>query len=156
MPGMLKMNVGAVCTREVVIAAGDDTVLEIAGLMRTHHVGDVVIVERSSGASLPTGILTDRDLVLEAMAQASDRLPDLVAADLVTRPLVTVRECDTIDDALEVMRVQGVRRVPVVDEAGLLVGLLALDDLLELFASQLASVAALVIRQQRMERERRK
>lgn len=155
MPGMLKMNVGAVCTREVVIARGDETVLEVASLMRTHHVGDVVLVESVDGVNLPTGILTDRDIVLEGVVQALDRLPQLIAADLVTRPLVTVLEHDTIDDALELMRTQGVRRVPVVDEVGALIGLLALDDLLELFAGQLAAIAALIVRQQRMEREQR-
>jgi CBS domain-containing protein len=152
---MLKMDVGGVCTREVVVVRGTDTVHEVASLMRAHHVGDVVIVERRDGLSYPTGILTDRDIVLAGVVQALDRLAQLVAADLVTRPLVTVRERDAIDDALEIMRTHGVRRVPVVDDAGALVGILAVDDLLELFAGHLASLVTLIGRQQRMERDRR-
>lgn len=155
MPGKLNVNVGAVCTREVVVARGEDTVLEVAQLMRTHHVGAVVIVQSLDGTNLPTGILTDRDIVLEGVVQALDRFEELIAADLVTRELVTVREQDTIDDALDRMRSQGVRRVPVVDEVGVLVGILALDDLLELYGSQLASITALILREQRMERVQR-
>lgn len=152
---MLKMNVGAFCTREVVVAQGTETVLDVAGLMRLHHVGDVVIVERRNGVNHPTGILTDRDIVLEGVVQALDRLPQLLAEDLIVRPLVTVQEDDTIDDALERMRAQGVRRLPVVDDAGALIGILAIDDIVEILAGRLASVAAVIARGQRMEREQR-
>jgi len=155
MPGTLKLDVGAVCTREVIVARGTETVLEIAGLMRSHHVGDVVIVEHRDGVNHPTGILTDRDIVLEGVVQALDRLPQLLAADLLVRPLVTVRERDTVDDALEVMRAHGVRRVPVVDGAGALIGILAVDDLLELLADRLGSLVTLIAREQHVERERR-
>jgi CBS domain-containing protein len=155
MPGKLNVNVGAVCTREVVTARGGDTVLEIAKLMRTHHVGAIVIVQTSDEASVPTGILTDRDIVVEGVVQAHDRLAELVADDLVTRELVTVREHDTVDDALVRMRAHGVRRVPVIDDNGRLVGILALDDLLELFGDQLASITALILREQQTERAER-
>lgn len=148
-------NVGSVCVREVVIAKGTDTVLEVAGLMRHHHVGDVVIVDERNGVNYPTGIVTDRDIVVEGVAGAFDRLPQLVVEDLVTRPLVTVREEATLEDALEIMRRNGVRRVPVVDAKEVLVGIFAVDDLLDQFARDLSSIATLISRQQRNERDAR-
>ena len=149
------MNVGTVCTRAVIVAEGTATVLDIATLMRAHHVGDVVIVENREGVNYPTGILTDRDIVVEGVVEVLDRLPTLLADDLITRPLVSVSERDNIDHAIEIMRAQGVRRLPVVNDAGALVGLLAYDDLVEFFAGRLAGLAAVVAREERMERDDR-
>lgn len=151
----MRMNVGSVCIRETVIALGTEPVLDVARLMRSHHVGDVVIVEERNGVNYPTGILTDRDIVLEGVVEAPDRLSQLVADDLIIRPLVTVHEDDSIDHALEIMTGQGVRRLPVVDDSSALVGILAVDDLIEFFAGRLAALAKLVQREQRMERDYR-
>ena len=89
------------------------------------------------------------------MAGAFDRLPQLVVGDLVTRPLISVREEATVEDALEVMRKNGVRRVPVVDAKEALVGILAVDDLIDKFARDLSSMATLISREQRNERDSR-
>ena len=152
---MWKVNVGAVCTREVVVAAATEPLLGVASLMRQHHVGTVVLVAGRGGKNHPTGIISDRDLVVEGIARAPDRIADLTAGDLITRELVTVQEDDTIDHALEVMRSHGVRRLPVVDAAGALIGILATDDLIDLFAGRLAAVAAVTAKAQRVERETR-
>ena len=153
---MMSMNVGAVCTRHVIVARGTDTVLDVARLMRTHHVGDVVIVENREGVNYPTGILTDRDIVLVGVLEALERLPHLLTDDVITRPLVTVAESDSVDHAIEIMRAQGIRRLPVVDGySEALVGVLALDDLIEFFAGRLAGLATVVTREQRMERDAR-
>jgi CBS domain-containing protein len=148
-------NVGSVCVREVVITNGTDSVLDVANLMREHHVGDVVVVEKRAGVNYPTGIITDRDIVVGGVAAAFDRLPQLVADDLVMRPLITVREEATIEDALEIMRKNGVRRIPVVDATEALVGILAVDDLLDQLARDLTSISALISREQRNERDAR-
>jgi CBS domain-containing protein len=111
-------NVGAVCVRQVVVAEGNESVLELARLMRQHHVGDVVIVDRRGDKSYPSGIVTDRDIVVDALVTSPENLGELTARDLVKRELVSVREDQNIDDALEIMRVHGVRRAPVVDDKG--------------------------------------
>jgi CBS domain-containing protein len=66
-----------------------------------------------------------------------------------------VSERDNVDHAIEIMRAQGVRRLPVVDDVGALVGLLAFDDLVEFFAGRLAGLAAVVAGEERMERDYR-
>lgn len=151
----MKRNVGAVCIREVVVAEGTELVLELARLMRHHHVGDVVIVTHRGDKNFPIGVITDRDIVVDALVTSFEDITKMVAVDLVNRPIVSVREHDNIDDAVEIMRKHGVRRVPVVDDEGALVGILAVDDLIELMSDRLSELAILFSRQQRIERDAR-
>jgi len=140
------MGVGHYCNREVVITEKDATIREIAQLMRKHHVGDVVIVEPTTGGNRPMGIVTDRDLVIEILAQEID--PDSVtAADFMSVELVTAGEKDGLLDTLEQMHIHGVRRMPVVNEAGDLEGILVADDMLELVSEQISALVKLVKRE---------
>jgi len=144
------MPVKEVCNREVVIVRLDDSVHEAAKLMRQHHVGDVVVIEEVKGVRVPVGIVTDRDLVVEIMA------PDIVqmsitVGDIMGPNLVTVKESMGIFESVQYMRGEGVRRLPVVDGKGGLVGILTLDDLLELFAEELLELVKLVKNEQKIE-----
>jgi CBS domain-containing protein len=144
------MTVGKFCNREVIIAEKSSTVTEVAKIMRQHHVGDVVIVDSHGGKVRPVGILTDRDIVIELIA--CDVAPDSVSArDVMTYELVTAREEDSIWDTLQKMRARGVRRVPVVNAAGELEGILSADDLMELFADELNLLAKVPFREQLIE-----
>ena len=67
-----------------------------------------------------------------------------------------VREGEGIGRAITLMRAQGVRRLPVVDDSGVLVGVLAADDLIELFGEEMSGLAARVARSPRREREERR
>ena len=118
--------------------------------MRQHHVGDVVIVEERGGINVPVGLVTDRDLVVEIMAPAIDQAV-ITVGDIMMSDLVTVRESAGVSETIEYMRVKGVRRVPVVGENGGLVGILALDDLLELLSEELLSLSRLVRHEQKRE-----
>ena len=62
------MSVGELCNRKVVIAEKILPVTEAARLMRSHHVGDLVVVEEKGGRKHPVGIITDRDIVVEIVA----------------------------------------------------------------------------------------
>jgi CBS domain-containing protein len=144
------MTVGKFCNREVIVAEKSFTVTEVAKLMRQHHVGDVVIVDSSTGKAKPIGILTDRDIVIELIA--CDVTPDSVCArDVMSYELVTAREKESIWDTLQKMRAKGIRRIPVVNEAGELEGILSVDDLLELFAEELNLLAKVPFREQLIE-----
>ena len=148
------MSIGRICNRKTVIARAEDTIVEVSKLMRLHHVGDVVVIEPGEGGNVPIGILTDRDLVMEILAQ--DLSPDAVTVgDIMSEEIVTAREEDGIWDTLQRMRIKGVRRVPVVDARGGLVGILALDDLLELLAGELADLSKIVRREEGRERTSR-
>lgn len=118
--------------------------------MRQHHVGDVVITEERGGAAVPIGIVTDRDLVIEILAQ--ELSPDTVTAgDIMSYEVLAVGEDDSLWDTLQQMRVKGVRRVPVVDARGALAGILTLDDMLELLTDELSELAKIVRREQERE-----
>lgn len=144
------MPVGEICNREVIVVYKGNTALETAQLMRGHHVGAVVVVEERAGVRVPVGIVTDRDLVVEIMSAKLD--PALITlADIVISELYTIGEEAGIFEAIELMRKGGVRRLPVVAGDGALVGILTLDDLLELFAEELVSLSKLVRHEQRKE-----
>ena len=149
------MAIGEICNREVVFARRSDSVKHAARLMREHHVGDLVIVEESDGRRLPCGILTDRDIVVGVVAKGLD--PDTLAvAEVAGAELVLARESDGVAETIELMRAKGVRRVPIVDAGGSLVGIVTADDILDLLAEELTALARMVSREQRHEVELRK
>jgi len=148
------MPVSEICNREVVIVYPETTVHEAAKLMRQHHVGDVVVVEEREGVKMPVGIVTDRDLVVEIMA------PDIVqmvitVGDIMGEKLVTVKGSTGIYESIQYMRSEGVRRLPVVNNKGGLLGILTLDDLLELISEEMLSLSGLVRYEQKREMARR-
>lgn len=137
------MAVGEICNREVVIAEKNLSVKEAAELMRNHHVGDLVVTEDRAGRKHPVGIVTDRDIVVEVVA-AGVNPEALTVADIMGPELATVRESEGLYEAMRYMHGKGVRRMPVVDRDGGLVGILTLDDLLSLLAEELTELAKLV------------
>ena len=144
------MAVGEICNREVVIAKKTLSVVDAAQLMRKHHVGDLVVVEEKNGRRHPVGIVTDRDIVVEVVAAGVN--PDaLKVGDIMGPEVATVRESEGLFEALRYMRGKGVRRMPVVDRDGGLVGILTLDDLLGLLAEEMTELAKLVSHERQRE-----
>jgi CBS domain-containing protein len=141
------MAVGDICNREVVVCHRGTTIVEAAQLLRQHHVGTLVVVEGQDEERVPVGIVTDRDIVVEIIAKEV-LLDAVTVGDAMTFDLLTAREEDDIWDTLARMRSRGVRRVPVVDDAGSLVGLVTVDDLLDLLAEELAALARVIRREQ--------
>jgi len=148
------MSVGELCTREVVIVEKDASINEVAQLMRKCHVGDIVVVERKGEQNIPVGIITDRDIVVELIAENVD-LESVTTGDVMSYELITAREEEGVWTVLQKMRDNGVRRVPIVNGNGGLEGILAVDDLIELLAEELNLLAKLVIRGQYLEMEKR-
>lgn len=144
------MAIGEICNREVVVVTRQTPVIEAARLMRQHHVGDVVVVMEEGGLRTPVGIVTDRDIVVEVVAAGLD--PDaLTVGEIMTPELATVQESTGVFEAIRYMRDKGVRRLPVVDENADLIGILALDDLLDLLAEELGALARLIARERNKE-----
>ena len=130
------MNVGELCNREVVFAHRDTELVEAARLMREHHVGSLVIIADRLSQRVPVGIVTDRDIVVAAVAKKVDPAT-LTVGDVMSAGALVVREQDGVGDALRVMREKGVRRLPVVNRDGALVGIVAIDDVLEVVAEEM-------------------
>ena len=146
--------VGEACRCTVSIAHAHEPVLEIAHRMRDHHVGCLIVVEEAPRGRIPVGVVTDRDLVLGVLATRLHAAERIAVNEVMSQNVVSVRQDATLIDALALKRGEGVRRVPVVDDGGVLLGLLALDDVLCLLAEQLQDVVGLLRREEHSERAR--
>jgi CBS domain-containing protein len=137
------MLIGNVCNRAVVCAGHETSVVAAATLMRRHHVGDVVVIDRADPERMPIGIVTDRDIVVEVVASGVD--PNTITlGDLISwGALVTAQETDSCEDTLRLMHERGVRRMPVINAAGVLVGIVSSDDMLPRLADELSRIAEL-------------
>jgi CBS domain-containing protein len=149
------MTVGETCTRAVVTALRSETIPEAARRMRDRHVGTLVVIADDDSRQ-PVGVLTDRDIVVSAVAQSSEKIPTLLVGDVMSDELVTALAAESMTEALKRMRIHGIRRLPVVGPEGELVGILAADDVLEVMSDELATVASLAAREQVHEREARR
>jgi CBS domain-containing protein len=149
------MAIGEICSREVVLTTKEMSVRAAAQLMREYHVGALVVVDESSGVRVPIGILTDRDIAVGIVAKGLDA-DGLTVGEVMTPDLTTVRERAGVAETIELMRAKGVRRLPVVDERGALVGIVTADDFVDLLAEEMSALARMIAREQRREAETRK
>jgi predicted transcriptional regulator len=148
------MLVSEFCNREVIIVDRATTILDAAKLMRSEHVGDLVVTDNRNGRQVPVGILTDRDMVVELLAEEIE-LDKVSVGDAMSYELLSVNEQDGLQETIVKMSDRGVRRLPVVDAAGTLVGIVTVDDLMELIAEQLTDLVRLVSNELVGERTRR-
>lgn len=147
-------DVNLICNHNVATIRKDEGIVDAATQMRNEHVGDLVVVEVRGGAKVPIGILTDRDIVIGVVAKGVS--PDAVTVgDTMTRNLLTVREDSSLEFALREMRRGGVRRAPVLRANGDLVGVIAIDDIIQHLAVQLGRLADLIRLEQEAEQRTR-
>lgn len=137
------MKVERIYTRNLVGVSRHDTIEAAAASMRRFHVGALLVVEESGAGPEVVGIVTDRDLVLLALAEGLNT--QKMAVEKVMAPVVaSVSESADVLEALERMRAAGVRRLMVTSDAGDPVGILSIDDVVDGLAAELASAAALM------------
>ncbi|MGE5250417.1 MAG: CBS domain-containing protein [Bacteroidota bacterium] len=113
-------------TKDPVCTLPDASVLEVARLMKAQDIGPVPVVESQTDRRL-VGIVTDRDLALNVVAEGRDPKTTRVA-DVMTRDVVTCRESDNVNKALDAMSNKQLRRIPVVDPQDRIVGIIAQAD----------------------------
>jgi CBS domain-containing protein len=149
------MRAGEVCTREVSTIERSASLIEAARRMRDEHIGSLVVVSVTPHRRVPQGILTDRDIVVGVLATDPDQLQRLDVGDVSMNELVTATEDEDLGTVLKRMRSFAVRRVPVVDAEGDLLGILSLDDVLTAIASEMGEIARLLSEQRVLEERRR-
>jgi CBS domain-containing protein len=120
----------------LVTAEAEDTVEKSARTMRDRHTGCLVLIRHGR----PAGLITDRDLVVRVMAEGRDPATSRIG-DFVTYDPITVSVNDGIETAVARMRDHGVRRLPIVDDDGVAVGIVTADDLLILLGGEIAAVS---------------
>lgn len=143
-----------VASRQVVTVTPETTLAQCARRMRDEHVGSVVVLDTEGARARAIGIVTDRDIVMEAVAQSLDPTA-LTAAEVMATPLGTVSEDDDVIDALARMRELGVRRLVSRAAGGEVAGIIALDDVLAALAEQLAAVVDVSLAERTKENETR-
>jgi CBS domain-containing protein len=137
------MTVSALCNHNVATIDRNAGVTDAAARMRGEHVGDLIVVDERGGRRIPVGILTDRDIVIAVVAKGV-AASAITVGDAMSPELLTVHQDNGIEHALREMRRVGVRRAPVVDGAGSLIGVLSIDDVIDHLAVQLGHIADIV------------
>lgn len=148
------MPIGEFCNRSVVFATRNMSIPEAAMLMRQYHVGDLVVVDVADGKRVPVGIVTDRDIVVEIVAK-SLKYDDFTVGDIMSPQLVSVQKNEGVFETIRLMRTNGVRRIPVVNQEGGLEGIMAADDMLDLLAEEMAELSKVAPREQTREAQTR-
>lgn len=129
------MSLSALLTRKSVTAGPKDSLAKAAQLMEEKNVGAVIVVE----GERPVGIITDRDLAL-AFGLHRATPSDPIQSRMMS-PVETIRSDEGIYNVTQKMMELAVRRLPVVNHAGALVGVVTLDDLIALLSRELRNVA---------------
>ena len=135
------MSVGRICVRQVDVADPEESVLVAARRMLSRKVGTLVVLNT---AREPVGIVTDRDLTVRVLAEARDP-HQTTLAEVMTQHPKTVHESTPIEETLRIMRAGNFRRIPVVDTAGKLAGLVSLDDILDLLSEEFRQIGDLLV-----------
>lgn len=149
------MSIKECCNTGVVCCSADTSLQDVATLMRKHHVGDVIVVEDKDGNRIPVGIVTDRDIVMETVSVQMDASV-FTAGDIMTTPIITVRDEEDFIETLRIMRHHKIRRMPVVTPEGNLYGIVTADDIINLLSMELSLMTAAIIDQPMKESKLRK
>jgi CBS domain-containing protein len=134
------MNVGDICTREVILADRTATLQQAANLMREHHIGMLLVTADAPEGRSVLGIVTDRDIVIDAVARGLD-VTRAEVGRLTSDKLAAVPAGAAVDEAITMMKERGVRRLLVSGEDGHLHGVVTLDDVLGALGHEMAELA---------------
>ena len=134
------MSVGRICVREVDLAEPDESVRDAALRMSSRCVGSLMVLDEEAR---PVGIVTDRDLAIRVVGKGLNSIETRVR-DVMSKAPDCVQEETAIETALAYMRAGPYRRLPVVDLEGRLIGVVSLDDILELLSEEFNDIGQLI------------
>lgn len=121
------MNAQDIMSKDPICVTPDTSLADAARLMREENIGVVPVVDSEASRRL-VGILTDRDIAIRAVAEGRDGTTTSVG-HIMTADVRTSTASDSINDVMELMGREQVRRIPVVDDRGALVGIIAQADI---------------------------
>jgi CBS domain-containing protein len=130
------MTLAECCSKDVVMASPDSSVVEAARLMEERNVGSIIVTEEER----PVGIITDRDIALRVIAQGK-RPEETTIRDVMTPDPVTLNGNMEIFEAIEYVTREGIRRLPIVEADGRLVGIITLDDVIGILGKEMSNVS---------------
>ena len=127
------MKISELMSKDPCTVTPDTPVSEAARLMKEEDVGMVPVIERVGGAETRgrlVGVVTDRDIAVRHVAEG--RSSDAPVSEVMSSGVKTCAASDSVDAAMELMGREQVRRIPIVDERGSLVGVVAQADLVRM------------------------
>jgi predicted transcriptional regulator len=134
------MSIAQICKREIVGIDTTAPLKDAAALMRARHVGALVVTVMQGEREQAVGMITDRDLAIEALSRGLDA-GEVRVGQVASRHLASVPGTAGIAEAVAVMRQAGVRRLLVTEQEGQLAGFVSSDDLLDALAAELSGLA---------------
>jgi CBS domain-containing protein len=134
------MHCGELCHREVIVVQPSERASQVAKIMLENDVGTVVVVEGHGAHQRPIGMLTDRDLVLEIMANELNG-EEVPVEEIMCREIILIKELDELPVAVRTMQDLGIRRLPVVDQEGFLRGIISASDIQKILARGILALA---------------
>jgi CBS domain-containing protein len=140
-----EMSIGKLFNREVVTAPRDMSVNQAAKLMKNHKIGDIVVIDEEH-EGMPVGIFTDRDIAVKIVAEEVDPI-NFCVGDAMSEALLVLEERLGVKEAVELMCVKGIRRAPIINREGSIIGIISIDDLILLLADELGTIAKLIGKQ---------
>lgn len=141
------MRIVDICTRQVISIEAGIAIRQAAEMMRKHHVGALVVTQPPNGERVPIGFLTDRDIVVSVVAVGINT-EALTVGDIMSQDLATCTESEGVFDAIQTMRRRSVRRLPVLNGKGGLVGMLTADDIYSALGTLTRDLNAALTREQ--------
>ncbi|HYL24639.1 MAG TPA: CBS domain-containing protein [Burkholderiales bacterium] len=135
------MKISDICSSNIVAADGAASLQRAAALMREHHVGMLLVTATGPAGTQAIGIVTDRDLVVDAMARGADAARTTLAEVADGDALAAIGVGASLDQAIAAMREHGVRRLVVAADGGGVYGILSMDDVLDALAHEMSELA---------------
>jgi CBS domain-containing protein len=133
------MSLKTFMTEDITSLPSTASVLDAAKFMTDMNVGTVIVTHED----VPSGMITDRDVVAKVLAQDKDSKTTRIE-EIMVAPVVTISEDRDIIDATQVMSSHGIRRLPVTDPQGKLAGVISLDDVLLVLGKEMQNVAGIL------------
>ena len=133
------MAIKSICKTNVTTIKKGATLKEASYLMQKNHVGSLVVTDSFNGQKIPIGIITDRDIALSL--GSSTKSQKLIVENLMLNQIIAVKTSTGIFETVKLMQENGVKRLPVIDEDGVLFGIVSSDDLLNLFGEEISRLS---------------
>ena len=121
------MKVSEIMTKDPACCEPETSLQEVARLMLVNDCGEIPVVD-SQRTMRPVGVVTDRDIVVRYVAEGKNPLAG-DAGDVMSSPVVTINPDMNVEEVGDMMEEHQVRRIPVVDEAGAICGIVAQADI---------------------------
>jgi len=128
---------------------------DAAKIMRSNHIGDLIVVEEKEGAKIPVGIITDRDIVLATIALGIPT-ENLSVGDIMSTNLITSNKNESLLHIINLMKDNGVKRIPLIGENKELTGIITTEDVSRLLSIELSALSQITNSQHNQELKRRR